>query len=107
MKNAIIKIDALIVMLVEELETRIAQAGTPTEEHILELERLISLTRVGAAKPVMPPKQGKVPEMSDQELVDELKKTRPPDLFPRRGPPNGKRENVSTEEVVPDEALIR
>lgn len=110
MKNAQAKIDTLLDILVERLQDEIAAgvrdgvlfdnpavAGPPTEKQLAELERLITLSNLNNKRKEVVEKvspQGKTTTMSDEQLVAELKATRDPDLFPRRGPRKGKRENA-------------
>lgn len=105
MKNASAKIDVLLSLLIERLQGEIADQGHgPTSAQLDELGRIVELKNKNnqrVAKSGKPPgPQSALPEESSEKLVEDLKKMRPPDLFPRRGPRNGKRESVSTPEPV-------
>jgi hypothetical protein len=101
-KNAQAKIDALLEALVDQLQDEIAASASPTVEHFDRLKTLITLSNLNNARQAKvgklagPESQSKAPDLSDADLVEALKSARPKDLFPRRGPPNGKRESVST-----------
>lgn len=103
MKNAQAKIDALLEALTERASAAIgslgaAKWGTPPDLRD-ELEWLIKMSNLNNARVE---KTGRVPgpqskeavEMTDADLVAQLKGGRTEDPFPRRGP-RGKRENVS------------
>lgn len=104
MKNAQAKIDALLDVMVVRLEAGVGSLGTASwitpDEIRGELEWLIRMSNLNNQRQE---KVGKTPgtqaavalEMTNEDLVSQLKKGRDPDLFPRRGPRNGKRENVS------------
>lgn len=110
MKNAQGRIDTLIDLMVDTFQDHIAERGwvvmPPAErEHFEWLIKMSNLNNARQEKTgKQPGPQAKeVPEMTDAALVAELKSQRDPDLFPRRGPRNGKRENVSTPlKDVPD-----
>ena len=105
MKSAQAKIEMLLDLLVVRCEAGIGSLGTArwsTPDDLREeLEWLIKMSNLNNRRQE---KVGKEPgpqaavitEMTDEDLVAQLKAGRDPDLFPRRGPRNGKRENVST-----------
>lgn len=112
MKNAQAKIDALLDVLVEQLQDEIAASGAlPTDEHLGRIKRLIELSNLNNVKQAKegrePGPQSKVPEISNEQLMKELKETRKPsENFPRRGPRNGKRENVAPPVPEPVQCAI-
>ncbi len=100
MKTAQAKIEVLLDVLIERLQdVMTAEPAWPPEQQFAELKRLIELSNLNnlktekVGKPAGP--QSKVTAASDEELIAELKSKRPKDLFPRRGPPNGKRPSVA------------
>ncbi len=121
MRNAQAKIDTLLDLLVDRLQDEIATgvrdgeihenpllAGPPTEKQLAELERLIVLSNLNNKKKELVEKvspQGQGSTMTNEELVASLKATRDPDLFPRRGPRKGKRENPSVPYIRPTCAI--
>ncbi len=84
-----------------------AAVPEPTREQYAELENLIALAAKNNARKAV---VGKAPDkelnqdratvISDADLLKELKATRDPDQFPRRGPRRGPRENVSLPPAV-------
>ncbi len=105
MKNAQAKIDALLEALVERASAAIGSVGVGTwavpQDFREELEWLIRMSNLNNVRQEKvgrePGPQSKLAdELTNEDLVAQLKKGRDPDQFPRRGPRNGKRENVST-----------
>ncbi len=102
MKTAQAKIEVLLDILIERLQDIMASHDIwPEEKCFVELKRLIEFSNLNnqrsekVGKVPGPGSQSKVPASSDEELIAELKAKRPKDLFPRRGPPNGKRPSVA------------
>ena len=111
MKNAQAKIDALLEVLIERTHDELVAIGkvTVVPEAREQIEWLIKMSNLNTQRQE---KVGKLPgpqakaseeEISNKDLVAQLKAGRDPDNFPRRGPRRGKRESVSTPiEQVPD-----
>ncbi len=109
MKNAQAKIDALLDVMVVRLEAGVGSLGTATwttpEAIRSELEWLIRMSNLNNAKQEkvgrQPGPQAKeAADVTNADLVAQLKAGRDPDLFPRRGPRKGKRENAGKPEIV-------
>ncbi len=102
MKKSQAKIEILLDLLIGDLQDRCATDDPNNEvirdKRLIELKRLIDLSQLNERKREkneQVTEQSKVIEVSDEELVEELKAKRDPDLFPRRGPRRGKREAVA------------
>lgn len=114
MKNAQAKIDALLDVLVEQLHDEMVAIGATAaipEAMFARLKELILLSNLNNAKQAKegkePGAQSKVPDISNEQLMEDLKKTRAPsDNFPRRGPRNGKREPVAPPVPEPVQCAI-
>ncbi len=62
----------------------------------IDLIRKASAPVKAPGRPADPEKKSAEAPVDAKALEAELMKARAPDLFPRRGPPNGKREGVTT-----------
>ncbi len=110
MKSARAKIEDILDVLLEELLVRftstdpndVANRGLMLDE----LKRLTELSNLNTLKIQKqgrePGPQSKVHEVSDDELLDALKSRKPKDLFPRRGPPHGKRPGLAPPPEKPE-----